>query len=197
MEAATSALTIARGVIPPTINHSATDPDCPLDIVANQPRETSRVRHLDLPGLRRQRFRPSDAPPERPPGPAGQRRIIRPLCSDARAGTPCDMSVLCRATIARAVLPVWRWQQRWWCWRPTARQGAAVFPDDPIWVDLRPPGRRQPGAAHHRRREHLRLRREHIHQARRTRRRARGEREHAGRGAGFELVYESASAGAR
>jgi 3-oxoacyl-[acyl-carrier-protein] synthase II len=41
MEAATLALTLARGVIPPTINHGATDPDCPLDIVANQPRETA------------------------------------------------------------------------------------------------------------------------------------------------------------
>jgi 3-oxoacyl-[acyl-carrier-protein] synthase II len=39
MEAAALALTIARGVIPPTINHTATDPDCPLDVVANQARE--------------------------------------------------------------------------------------------------------------------------------------------------------------
>jgi 3-oxoacyl-[acyl-carrier-protein] synthase II len=38
MEAAALALTIARGVIPPTINHTATDPECPLDVVANQAR---------------------------------------------------------------------------------------------------------------------------------------------------------------
>lgn len=38
MEAAVLALTIARGVIPPTINHTATDPECPLDVVANRPR---------------------------------------------------------------------------------------------------------------------------------------------------------------
>jgi 3-oxoacyl-[acyl-carrier-protein] synthase II len=35
IEAATLALTIARGVIPPTINHRETDPDCPLDVVPN------------------------------------------------------------------------------------------------------------------------------------------------------------------
>jgi len=39
MEAAVLALTIARGVIPPTIHHTATDPDCDLDVVANEPRE--------------------------------------------------------------------------------------------------------------------------------------------------------------
>lgn len=39
MEAAALALTIARGIIPPTINHTTTDPECPLDIVANQARE--------------------------------------------------------------------------------------------------------------------------------------------------------------
>jgi 3-oxoacyl-[acyl-carrier-protein] synthase II len=43
MEAAVLALTIARGVIPPTIHHTATDPECDLDVVANQPREV-RVR---------------------------------------------------------------------------------------------------------------------------------------------------------
>jgi 3-oxoacyl-[acyl-carrier-protein] synthase II len=43
MEAAVLALTIARGVIPPTIHHTSTDPECDLDIVANQPREM-RVR---------------------------------------------------------------------------------------------------------------------------------------------------------
>jgi len=43
IEAAVLALTVARGVIPPTINHSETDPDCSLDVVANQAREV-RVR---------------------------------------------------------------------------------------------------------------------------------------------------------
>ena len=43
MEAAVLALTIQRGVIPPTINHGATDPECEVDVVANQPREV-RVR---------------------------------------------------------------------------------------------------------------------------------------------------------
>lgn len=40
VEAATLALTIERGVIPPTIHHRETDPDCQVDVVANQ----SRVR---------------------------------------------------------------------------------------------------------------------------------------------------------
>jgi 3-oxoacyl-(acyl-carrier-protein) synthase len=39
IEAATLALTISRGVIPPTIGHHETDPDCPLDVVANSARE--------------------------------------------------------------------------------------------------------------------------------------------------------------
>ncbi len=39
IEAAALALTIARGVIPPTIHHTHTDPECALDIVANTPRE--------------------------------------------------------------------------------------------------------------------------------------------------------------
>ena len=43
VEAAVLALTVARGVIPPTINHGETDPDCDVDVVANQPRE-QRVR---------------------------------------------------------------------------------------------------------------------------------------------------------
>jgi 3-oxoacyl-[acyl-carrier-protein] synthase II len=42
LEAAVLALTVARGVIPPTIGHDETDPDCPVDIVANIARE-SRV----------------------------------------------------------------------------------------------------------------------------------------------------------
>lgn len=40
MEAAALALTIARGVIPPTIHHDTTDPECPVDLVANTPRQT-------------------------------------------------------------------------------------------------------------------------------------------------------------
>jgi 3-oxoacyl-[acyl-carrier-protein] synthase II len=40
VEAAALALTIARGVIPPTIHHARTDPECGLDIVANTARET-------------------------------------------------------------------------------------------------------------------------------------------------------------
>lgn len=39
MEAAVTALTVARGVIPPTINHERTDPECPVDVVANEARE--------------------------------------------------------------------------------------------------------------------------------------------------------------
>ena len=39
LEAAVLALTVSRGVIPPTINHGETDPDCPVDIVANTARD--------------------------------------------------------------------------------------------------------------------------------------------------------------
>jgi 3-oxoacyl-[acyl-carrier-protein] synthase II len=39
MEAAALALTVDRGIIPPTIHHDATDPECPVDVVANTPRE--------------------------------------------------------------------------------------------------------------------------------------------------------------
>jgi 3-oxoacyl-[acyl-carrier-protein] synthase II len=38
VEAVTLALTIERGVIPPTIHHRQTDPECPIDVVANQSR---------------------------------------------------------------------------------------------------------------------------------------------------------------
>lgn len=38
IEAATLALTIARGVIPPTINHREIDPECEVDVVANTAR---------------------------------------------------------------------------------------------------------------------------------------------------------------
>jgi len=43
VEAAALALTIARGAIPPTINHGETDADCAVDVVANQARE-QRIR---------------------------------------------------------------------------------------------------------------------------------------------------------
>ena len=40
VEAAALALTVARGVIPPTINHQETDPECAVDVVANTARDT-------------------------------------------------------------------------------------------------------------------------------------------------------------
>jgi 3-oxoacyl-[acyl-carrier-protein] synthase II len=43
LEAAVLALTVQRGIIPPTINHAETDPECPVDIVANTARE-QRIR---------------------------------------------------------------------------------------------------------------------------------------------------------
>jgi 3-oxoacyl-[acyl-carrier-protein] synthase II len=39
VEAAALALTVAHGVIPPTVNHEETDPDCPIEVVANDARE--------------------------------------------------------------------------------------------------------------------------------------------------------------
>jgi 3-oxoacyl-[acyl-carrier-protein] synthase II len=39
VEAAVLALTVARGAIPPTINHAETDADCAVDVVANEARE--------------------------------------------------------------------------------------------------------------------------------------------------------------
>jgi 3-oxoacyl-[acyl-carrier-protein] synthase II len=39
LEAAITALTIFHGVIPPTINHADTDPECAVDVVANDARE--------------------------------------------------------------------------------------------------------------------------------------------------------------
>jgi len=41
IEAATSALTIQRGIVPPTINYREKDPDCDLDYVPNCAREMS------------------------------------------------------------------------------------------------------------------------------------------------------------
>lgn len=43
LEAAALALTIDRGLIPPTIHHTTTDPECEVDVVANTPRQM-RVR---------------------------------------------------------------------------------------------------------------------------------------------------------
>lgn len=43
IETAITALTIARGAIPPTVHHSETDPECDVDVVANDAREM-RVR---------------------------------------------------------------------------------------------------------------------------------------------------------
>ena len=40
LEAAVLALTVARQVIPPTINHAETDADCAVDVVANEARQT-------------------------------------------------------------------------------------------------------------------------------------------------------------
>jgi 3-oxoacyl-[acyl-carrier-protein] synthase II len=44
IEAGITALSIARGVLPPTTNYETPDPDCDLDYVPNQPRE-QRVDH--------------------------------------------------------------------------------------------------------------------------------------------------------
>jgi 3-oxoacyl-[acyl-carrier-protein] synthase II len=41
IEVAVTALTVSRGVIPPTIHHAETDPECGVDVVSNQPRERS------------------------------------------------------------------------------------------------------------------------------------------------------------
>jgi 3-oxoacyl-[acyl-carrier-protein] synthase II len=43
VEAAVLALTLDRGVIPPTIHHDETDTECPVDVVANEARER-RIR---------------------------------------------------------------------------------------------------------------------------------------------------------
>src|SRR5690606_5424500 len=43
LEAAAVAMTIDRGVIPPTIHHETPDPECDVDVVANEARE-ARVR---------------------------------------------------------------------------------------------------------------------------------------------------------
>ena len=39
IEAAVLALTVKRGVIPPTIHHDRTDAECEVDVVANEARE--------------------------------------------------------------------------------------------------------------------------------------------------------------
>jgi 3-oxoacyl-[acyl-carrier-protein] synthase II len=43
LEAAVLALSVSRSVIPPTVNHGETDPECELDVVANDARE-QRIR---------------------------------------------------------------------------------------------------------------------------------------------------------
>jgi 3-oxoacyl-[acyl-carrier-protein] synthase II len=43
VEAAVLAMTVARGVIPPTIHHETTDDECAISVVANQARE-ARIR---------------------------------------------------------------------------------------------------------------------------------------------------------
>ena len=49
LEAAVLALTVARQVIPPTINHTETDAECAVDVVANEARRSARRRRrLDL-----------------------------------------------------------------------------------------------------------------------------------------------------
>jgi 3-oxoacyl-[acyl-carrier-protein] synthase II len=44
IEAGITALAVARGVLPPTINYDTPDPDCDLDYVPNRAREV-RVDH--------------------------------------------------------------------------------------------------------------------------------------------------------
>jgi 3-oxoacyl-[acyl-carrier-protein] synthase II len=39
IEAAVAALTVYHGVIPPTIHHTETDPECEVEVVANEARE--------------------------------------------------------------------------------------------------------------------------------------------------------------
>ena len=49
LEAAVLALTVARQVIPPTINHAETDAECAVDVVANEARHGAcRRRRLHL-----------------------------------------------------------------------------------------------------------------------------------------------------
>ena len=56
LEAAITALTIFHGVIPPTINHADTDPECDVDVVANEARAVAvTCARLDVAGIRRQR----------------------------------------------------------------------------------------------------------------------------------------------
>ena len=43
IEAAVLALSVERGIIPPTIHHGETDPECPVDVVGNDAREV-RIR---------------------------------------------------------------------------------------------------------------------------------------------------------
>ena len=38
IEAAATALAVRHGILPPTINYTTPDPDCPLDVVPNEAR---------------------------------------------------------------------------------------------------------------------------------------------------------------
>ena len=49
IEAAATVLTLHRGIIPPTINHYTRDPECNLNIVANEARESKiTAAHLQF-----------------------------------------------------------------------------------------------------------------------------------------------------
>ncbi len=45
LEAAVCVQSLATGVLPPTINYEVPDPECDLDYVPNEARETEGIRH--------------------------------------------------------------------------------------------------------------------------------------------------------
>ena len=54
-----SALALARGFLPPTINQVEPDPECDLDVIPNQGREAAAGRRaLQLPRIRLEEQRP-------------------------------------------------------------------------------------------------------------------------------------------
>ena len=64
LEAAATALSLERGVIPPTINQATPDPDCDLDYVPNTAREMPlRDGHLQQLRLRRPERLAGHGPP--------------------------------------------------------------------------------------------------------------------------------------